>query len=77
MIVSYSRSVMENNFCPFCAEETDEDLSEHGKDCTEYQENVATNNCPFCCTQIDQCCVVQHFKHREMMEEKMKGKKTS
>ena len=53
---------MAYNFCLFCVEETDKDLSEHGKDCTEYQENVATNNCPFCCTQIDQCCVVQVWK---------------
>ena len=49
---------MENNFCPFCAEETDADLSEHAHGCTEYQENKATNTCPFCCTQIDQCCVM-------------------
>ena len=54
---------MENNFCPFCAEETTEDLSKHGQECIEYQETLATNNCPFCSTSIEECFVEQHFKY--------------
>ena len=62
------RSLMEKNSCPFCAEETTDDLFEHGKDCFEYKDSLAMKDCPFCSIPIEDCIVEQHWKYRKMME---------
>ena len=63
---------MEYNFCPFCAEETTDDLDVHGQNCSEYQESLATNNCPFCKCLIGGCWVEQHSNYRKAMKSKTK-----
>ena len=63
---------MENNFCPFCIEETTEDLDVHGHNCSKYQESLATNYCPFCHEQIGACWVQQHSNYRKAMKSKTK-----
>ena len=65
---------MEYNFCPFCAEETADNLVVHGQNCSEYQESLATNNCPFCSSPIEECFVRTHVKFRKAMESKCKPK---
>ena len=57
-----------DQYCPFCDNETEETLKNHGKTCRDYQETVEQNICPFCATQIDECCVEQHVKYRSVME---------
>merc|ERR1711981_1187405 len=44
-----------DQYCPFCDNETDMNLEEHGKTCSNYLETVSKNICPFCATQIDEC----------------------
>ena len=64
------REVMKISKCPFCFEETTEDLSDHGKICLEYQETLVQNICKFCQDgrQIDDCMVIKHQNYREKME---------
>ena len=64
---------MKYNFCPFCAEETTDDLDVHGQNCSEYQESLATNNCPFCSSPIEECFVQSHLKFRKAMKSKSKS----
>ena len=63
---------MEYNFCPFCAEETTDDLDVHGQNCLEYKESLATNNCPFCSCPEEECFVQAHAKFRIAMKSKSK-----
>ena len=53
-----------DQYCPFCDNETDMTLKEHGKTCPDYQETIIPNICPFCATQIDECNVEVHHKFR-------------
>ena len=53
-----------DQYCPFCDNETDMTLKEHGKTCPDYQETVSQNICPFCASQIDECYIEQHDKYR-------------
>ena len=61
---------MECNFCPFCADETADDLNVHSQNCSEYQESLATNNCPFCSCPEEECFVQAHAKFRIAMKSK-------
>ena len=61
---------MEYNFCPFCAEETTDDLNVHGQNCFDYQESLATNKCPFCSCPEEECFVQAHAKFRIAMKSK-------
>ena len=63
---------MEYNFCPFCAEQTTDDLDVHGQNCSKYQESLTTNNCPFCSCLIGECWVEQHSNYRKAMKSKTK-----
>ena len=53
-----------DQYCPFCDNETDLTLKEHGKICPEYRETITTNICPFCATLIDECCDGSHDQFR-------------
>ena len=53
-----------DQYCPFCDNETDLTLKEHGKICPEYKETVKDNICPFCATKIDECYIEHHDKYR-------------
>jgi hypothetical protein len=63
---------MKYNFCPFCAEETTDDMDVHGQNCSDYQESLATNNCPFCSSSIEECFNQAHLKFRKAMKSKSK-----
>ena len=63
---------MECNFCPFCADETADDLNVHSQNCSEYQESLATNNCPFCSSSIEECFNQDHLDFRKAMKSKSK-----
>ena len=69
-----------DQYCPFCDNETDMNLKEHGKTCSNYLETVSQNICPFCATQIDECYIEQHGEYRSKMgktEEKKFKKNTN
>ena len=69
-----------DQYCPFCDSETDMNLKEHGKTCSNYLETVSQNICPFCATQIDECYIEQHGEYRSKMgktEEKKCKKNTN
>ena len=63
---------MECNFCPFCADETADDLNVHSQNCSEYQESLATNNCPFCSSSIEECFNQDHLDFRKAMKSESK-----
>ena len=56
-----------DQYCPFCDNEPDMNLKEHGKTCSNYLETVSQNICPFCATQIDECYIEQHREFRSEM----------